>query len=254
MPDQLAHFLFARRVVEAADACVRRRVNMDSPAFRIGTFGPDPLFNDPSPRRRAEGVQMHRGSGREALERMRAPVKSGMPWAADYAAGFFCHYALDRLCHPYIKAGAAEGDFRHVALETAYDRELRNRGMDDMPRRLPLPYGALHAAACMYHHVTPGRLKTDIEIFWHIRRFLVLGEGTIIAHLPGKFMPKLDGLVPYRENSAGILRGIARLDEIIDSGIGEAADQLGRYLCAIDQNLTLDAWTDTDFSGFKTQL
>lgn len=253
MPDQLAHILFARRVVAAADENVRARVNPHSPAFRAGTFGPDPLFNDPSPYRRAEGVEMHRRSGREALERMRAPVRDHMPWAADYAAGFFCHYALDRLCHPDIRRMTAAGEIRHVALETAYDRRLRERGLNDLPRRIPLPKPALQAAANMYRRLTPGRLKTDIEIFWQIRRFLVLGGGTPLAHVPGKFVKKLDGLIPYAENTPGIERGIEILDQLIEGGIEEAAQQLNLYFAAIEKDLPFDHWTDADFSGLETQ-
>lgn len=249
MPEQLAHFLFARRVIAAADESVRARVNVHSPAFRAGSFGPDPLFNDPSPYRRAEGVEMHRRSGREALERMRAPVRDHMPWAADYAAGFFCHYALDRICHPEIRRMTAAGEVRHLALETAYDRLLRQRGLNDLPRRIPLPRPALQAAACMYERLNPAQLRADIEIFWLIRRFLVLGSGTPLAHVPGKFMKKLDGLIPYAENSPGIERGMGILDALIEGGVQIAADQIGRYFAAIDANQALDPWLDADFGG-----
>ena len=254
MPDQLAHILFARRVIARADEMVRARVNAASPAFRAGTFGPDPLFNDPSPRRRAEGFELHRRSGREALERMRGPVVDGMPWAADYAAGFFCHYALDRLCHPDIKRMAAAGEIRHVALETAYDRRLRQRGLNDLPRRILLSPPALRSAACMYQRLTPGQLRSDIEIFWQIRRFVAFGGGTPLAHVPGKFMAKLDGLIPYAENTPGIERGIDLLDRLMEEGVDAAAQQLGLYFAAIYENRPLDAWTDADFSGFQTQV
>ena len=252
MPDQLAHILFARKVVAAADASVRARVNVQSPAFRAGTFGPDPLFNDPSPYRRAEGVEMHRRSGREALERMRAPVRDHMPWAADYAAGFFCHYALDRLCHPDIRRMVAAGEIRHVALETAYDRRLRERGLSDLPRRIPLSPPALRAAACMYERPKLSQLKADIEIFWQIRRFLVLGGGTPLAHVPGKFIKKLDGLIPYAENTPEIERGIEILDRLIEGGVAEAARQLNLYFEAIEKDLPFDRFTDADFSGLET--
>lgn len=253
MPDQLAHFLFARRVLEGADEAVRSRVNSLSPAFRAGTFGPDPLFTDPSPRRRAEGVEMHRRSGRDALERMRKPVRDRMPWAADYAAGFFCHYALDRLCHPYIKEGASKGEFRHVGLETAYDRRLRERGNNDMPARIILSSAALKAASQMYKRVGPGYLKADIEIFWQIRRFLAFGGGTKLAYIPGKIVPRLEGLVPYPENSAAIERGIEALDQLMEESIAPATEQLNLYFECIDKNLPLDGWTNPDFSGFQTQ-
>ena len=68
MPDQLAHYLFARRVW-AACVELRRRIDPASPAFRVGSFGPDPLFNDLSGARRAQGFGAHRRPGREALEK-----------------------------------------------------------------------------------------------------------------------------------------------------------------------------------------
>ena len=75
MPDQLAHYLFGKRVVAAADRSLRRRVDPDSTAFRLGTFGPDPLFTDLSASHRAEGFGLHRQPGFVALERMRAGVR-----------------------------------------------------------------------------------------------------------------------------------------------------------------------------------
>ena len=253
MPDQIAHYLFARRVLAAAPSGVRARVCADSNAFRAGTFGPDPLFNDPSPRRRAEGFEMHRRSGRASLERMRVPVQKNMPWAADYAAGFFCHYALDRLCHPDIKAMVARGGVQHVPLEAAYDRALYLRGNRDVPRRIVLSKSALQAAAQMYERVGPGRYRADLEAFWQIRRLLIFGGGTKLAAIPGKFTPKLDGLIPHAQITPEVERGIAMLDNLMDAGVAPAARQLNLYFQAIDENLPLDCWTDADFSGFKTQ-
>lgn len=252
MPDQLAHYIFARRVLAAAPS-LRGRISTDAAAFRAGTFGPDPLFNDPSPYRRAEGFEMHRRPGREALERMRRPVEEKMPWAAEYAAGFFCHYALDRLCHPDILDMAKKGAARHVAIESAYDRELLLREDIRLPRRIPMSGSALRAAACMYERVGPGRLRADMEAFWQIRRFVVFGGGTPVAALPGRFNPGWDGLIP-RKNPAPELRAcFARLDELMKESVDIAARQLELYFQAIDQKLPLDGWLCADFSGFQTQ-
>lgn len=253
MPDQLAHFLFARRVMAATDRRLRALVSVDSPAFRAGSFGPDPLFNDPSPRRRAEGFEMHRRPGRESLERMREAVRMHMPWAADYAAGFFCHYALDRLCHPEIKAMAARGEIRHVALEAAYDRRLWQRGNRDMPRRIPMSASALKAAAQMYKRVGPARYRADLEVFWQIRRLMIFGGGTRLAEIPGRLQPKLDGLIPRAEPDEATLRGMDMLDALMEQSIAPAAQQLNLYFEAIEKDLPLDNWTNPDFSGFKTQ-
>lgn len=249
MPDQLAHLIFARRVVAAADERVRALVCPVSNAFRTGTFGPDPLFNDPAPRCRAEGFELHRHSGRDALERLRAPMKQRMPWIMDYAAGFFCHYALDRICHPDIKAMAARGEIRHVALETAYDRRLRLRGEGTLPVRIALSASALRACAQIYSRISPARFRMDLAAYWQIRRVLVLGGGSFLAHVPGKFQDRLDGLIPYAEPDPALLRGMDMLDGLMQDGVAPAAQQLNLFFDAVAQDLPFDPWTDADFSG-----
>ena len=249
MPDQLAHIRFARRVYAAADASIRARVCVDSMAFRCGTFGPDPLFNDPLPAGRAEGIGLHRQPGFVALERMRAPVRERMPWAADYAAGFFCHYALDRLCHPMLKDMAARGEAGHVAVETAYDRLLLSCGRDDMPARIRLSPSALRAAAAMYRGISPARFRADLAAYWAIKHFMLSGGSSHLAALPKHVKASWDGLIPYAAPSPGVLRGMERLEECIDASVEIAADQLNRYFAAMDENMPLDPWTDADFAG-----
>ena len=249
MPDQLAHIRFAREVLKAADSPVRARVCADSMAFRCGTFGPDPLFNDPLPKGRAEGFGLHRKPGRIALERMRAPVCGRMPWAADYAAGFFCHYALDRLCHPELKAMAARGEAEHVAVETAYDRALFERCRDDVPERIRLSPSALRAAAAMYEGISPARFRADLAAYWRIRRFSLLRASSLLAPIPGMIKPNLDGVIPYSTPSPGVARGMETLEALIAASVAPAAEQLSRYFAALDAGLPLDPWTDADFAG-----
>lgn len=254
MPDQLAHYLFALKVVEATDAQLRERINTDAPAFRAGTFGPDPLFNDPSSFRRAEGFELHRRPGKETMERMRRPLKEKLPWAEEYAAGFFCHYALDRLCHPDILDMARRGIARHVAIESAYDRELMLREGVRLPRRIHLSRSALRTAAHVYTRVGPGCLGADIEVFWQIRRFVLFGGGTPLALIPGKLNIGWDGLIPYKSPSDELKGCFNRLDELMEKSVQPAARQLGLYFNAVDKDLPLNDWLCADFSGFQTQL
>ena len=249
MPDQLAHIRFARRVLEAADPSIRVRVCADSKAFRCGTFGPDPLFNDPLPSGRAEGIGLHHRPGRIALERMREPVCSQMPWAADYAAGFFCHYALDRLCHPMLKEMAARGEAQHVAVETAYDRLLLQRSREDMPAWFHMSATALRAASMMYEGITPARFRADLAVYW-LSKYVTLGKCfSFLAPLPKLIKPSADGLIPYAKPSPGTILGMERLEACIDESVAPAAEQLNRYFVAFDDDLPLDPWTDADFAG-----
>lgn len=250
MPDQLAHFYFARRVLAAAEPSVRERVCADSMIFRCGTFGPDPLFNDPLPTGRAEGLGLHRKPGWVALERMRAPVRDGMPWAADYAAGFFCHYALDRLCHPELNELAARGVAPHVATETAYDRLLLERyGREDVPKRIELSHSQLQAAVAMYEGISPTRFRADLRAYWLLRRFLLFGGSSRIAPVPKFIRRNWDGLIPYAEPSPGVRHAMEVLDARVEASVDIAAGQLNRYFAALDANRPLDPWTGANFAG-----
>lgn len=249
MPDQLAHYLFARRALAISSPELRRRIDPDSVAFRLGTFGPDPLFTDPHSRRRAEGFCLHRHPGFVALERMRDAVRCGMSSAADYAAGFFTHYALDRICHPDLKAMDARGEARHLPLEAAYDRALYLRGDANLPRRIFPSEADCRAAVQMYHTLTPHQYRTDVRVYWAMRRALVLQSGHFLASLPGKLSAAWDGIIPYAEPSEGIRRGIDMLDQKLHEGAPIAAEQLQRYFEAIDAGGPLDPWVSPDFAG-----
>ncbi|MBQ8507006.1 MAG: zinc dependent phospholipase C family protein [Clostridia bacterium] len=248
MPDQLAHYLFARRVWAAAGE-LKPRIDPASPAFRAGSFGPDPLFNDFSSERRSQGFGMHRRPGREALEKLREPLKQNLPGAADYAAGFFTHYALDRLCHPDLKAMDARGEAKHVPTETAYDRALYLRGGCRLPRHIILSESACRIAAGMYEGVSARQFRLDLAAYWKLRRMLILGGGTKIADIADRLNPAWKGIVPSGTPSEGTLRGIKMLDGLLDAGVPIAAVQLERFFHAVENDLPLDGWTDFNFAG-----
>lgn len=250
MPDQLAHILFARRVMAACPA-LNRRIQVESPAFRAGSFGPDPLFNDPSPRRRAEGFELHRLPGRVSLQRMLQPVRSGMPWAAEYAAGFFCHYALDRLCHPELKALAAREGLNHIIIESAYDRLLHLRGEGDLPRSILLDAAALRAAASMYERLTPAEYRADLNTFWRIRRMLLYWGGTPLADIVARLHPDWSGMIPRKVLPVAVADGVQMLEARLEASVPLAAEQLQRYFEAIAHDLPLDPWVNADFAGGK---
>lgn len=249
MPDQLAHYIFARRVLAAARPQIQNRVDPDSTAFRLGTFGPDPLFTDLNSHHRSEGFWLHRQPGFVSLERMRDAVRRELPRAADYAAGFFTHYALDRICHPDLKAMDARGEAKHLPLEAAYDRALYQRGFQNLPRRIRTGEEDCCAAARMYRALTPRQYGADVRVYWAMRRALVLQSGRFLASLPGKLSPAWDGIIPYAEPPAGILRGFEVLDQWLSDGVPVAAEQLERYFDAIDSGAPLDPWTALNFAG-----
>lgn len=248
MPDHIAHLLFARRVVQAAPQGVRARINPDAPLFRAGCFGPDPLFNDPRAAGRHEGHALHRCAGRESLERLRPIFAAGSSGAIDFTAGFFCHYALDRLCHPELIAMAARGEARHVAVETAYDRRLLQGGAV-FPHRVALSADELQIAAAPYRDVTPAQYRIDLSLFWKLRGLMRAGGGTPLAPLLGRTVRVLDGVIPYKAPSEGIVRGMDALHRRIDASVLPAAEQLAALFAAFDAQLPLGEWFDASYAG-----
>ena len=246
MPDQLAHMIFAREA--ALRAGLSARLDLTSAAFCAGTFGPDPLFNDVSANIRAFGLGMHKRPAREAMERMREPILGGMPMAAEYAAGFFCHYALDRICHPTLIEMARRGEAKHIAVETAFDRLLYQQGAGHLRRRLMLGRAGLLAAVQMYPGVSPRRFQADVNIYLRLRRAMVLG-GTPLATVAGLVAPKYRGVVPFSHPDAGTRAGMQRLEALMRENIDLAAEQLARFFSAVDGGAPFDAWLNADFSG-----
>ncbi|MBQ3574951.1 MAG: zinc dependent phospholipase C family protein [Clostridia bacterium] len=248
MPDQLAHFLFARRVYEKCGDDIRRRIDVSSPAFRAGTFGPDPLFNDTNALRRREGFEMHRLSCAELMERMRPAIRRGMPRAADYAAGFFCHYALDRICHPELIRRHSAGPDRHVPMETAYDRYLFLRGERDVPHRIPLSDADCRAACEMYLSQTPESFRRNVNAYWRLRRLLLAAGGGPLSRIAA-VKPAWKGIIPEKHPGEGIKSAIAMLDEYLESSVDTAAEQLERLFRSFDGETEFDPWLDYNFKG-----
>lgn len=252
MPDQLAHYLFARRVWAALGKDMQNRIDPTSMAFRAGSFGPDPLFNDLSAARRSQGFQLHKRSGAAAMERFRQAVRNNQPSAADYAAGFFSHYALDRLCHPYLKSLDKQGKLRHIPLEIAYDRALKARGeaeTRDLPRSIVLSYDACRVAILPYEGVDIAAFYRDVRAYWKLRILLLEGGGRL-GLLGNRLGAGWRGVLACDAPSQDVQAGIDQLDQLLLASVQPAAAQLEACFSAFDGGSALDSWLDADFSGF----
>ena len=246
MPDQLAHYLYGREMVRRAG--LARRIDADSAVFRAGTFGPDPLFNDPRGNIRRLGLGMHKRPGREPMELLRRAVRDELPQAEAYAAGFFCHYALDRICHPLLYGMERRGEAKHVATETAFDRILYKKKLGKLRLSLSLGDDACRAAVQIYPSLSPTDFQRDINLYLVLRR-IMSSSGTPLAAVSAAVLPKYRGLVPFSTPDAQTQRGIERLEQVMRDNIDLASEQLKRFFDAIDRNTALDPWLDADFAG-----
>lgn len=113
MPAFSTHYLFSHELmaqIQAADPDIR----LDASAVYYGTQGPDVLFFHrilpimPGKSYNPAGSRMHRANPNTLFEAMLAYAKTldgaQLERALSYIYGFLCHYALDRVAHPYIYA------------------------------------------------------------------------------------------------------------------------------------------------------
>ena len=108
MPAFSTHYLFAKEMMEDLRRAADFPLNKD--AVLIGTQGPDIFFFhralpwQKGKMLRKAGSAMHRAKCGEILDCFRrcCDQKKDNSIAKSYVYGFILHYALDRICHPYI--------------------------------------------------------------------------------------------------------------------------------------------------------
>lgn len=112
MPSVLTHDFFGRDVYGAVGAELGFTTTDEMDAFLLGNQGPDPLFylvlNPLFDKSSHVGTLMHDEKPSELLLAMRTAIEGldgdERRFCRAYAAGFLCHYLLDRTTHPFIFA------------------------------------------------------------------------------------------------------------------------------------------------------
>lgn len=110
MPAFSTHYIFARELVPWLEAEKKASLNID--ALYLGAQGPDifffhralPWMSGKSLRK--TGSALHRAKPEFIFENMRryAELSERKDTVLSYILGFIMHYALDRVCHPYVYA------------------------------------------------------------------------------------------------------------------------------------------------------
>lgn len=177
MPDFYAHEIFGAKVFAALPQTVQARLEPEKDAWQCGLYGPDPLFfyHPLWPNRPChEGHVLHRQPPAVVLERYHTPQAMATPYAAGYAAGYYCHYALDAACHPLVNKVSRGNPLRHTIIEGAFDRALRDAGDGHSTAPLILPEDpALYTAAAMgYAYAKPEQYRSALKRFCQASRML----------------------------------------------------------------------------------
>ena len=196
MPHFYAHRVFGEQVWLALPHTLRQRLARGYPAFRLGLYGPDPLFfhslrrSDPVI---IQGLEQHRLPPERTLEAFRGQEKH--PQAVAYAGGWLCHYMLDRACHPLIMAACGGHSLSHAAIELALDRRLKARY--PLPREESYPPSAFAAAVIPCPGVTPQQFQGALRGFYRFSKSTAtLYHGRGDPALQAKLIARLTGAVP----------------------------------------------------------
>lgn len=134
MPDVAVHAAFGREVLASLAPEIRDVIRPDPWTF--GLFGPDLWFmHKPWRRREGRGRRMHTTQPGAFLSELlrRAGNSPCREELFSWLAGFFCHYALDSVTHPYIIYTTTEEYHYprcHMSLEHELDiRQFRRDGI-----------------------------------------------------------------------------------------------------------------------------
>ncbi len=134
MPDAAVHASFGREVFSSLSPEIQSVIH--SEPWTFGLFGPDLWFlYKPWRRREGRGRQMHTTRPGAFLTALleRAKVSPHREELFSWLAGFFCHYALDSITHPYIIYVTTEEHHYprcHMSFEHELDmRQIRRDGI-----------------------------------------------------------------------------------------------------------------------------
>ena len=130
MPDVAVHAAFGREVLASLASDVREVIRPDPWTF--GLFGPDLWFMyKPWLRRQGRGRQMHTDRPGVFLSTLldRAGTSACREELFSWLAGFFCHYALDSITHPYIIYITTE-EYHYPRCHMSFEHELDMRQIE----------------------------------------------------------------------------------------------------------------------------
>lgn len=186
MPAFSTHYIFAKEMMSFLKTAADFELNED--AVFLGTQGPDifffhrvfPWLSGKSLRK--YGSMLHRVKPESVFEEMRTYCKlSDKPdIAKSYTYGFMLHYALDRICHPYVyslqneitkKHKLTNPHTAHNMIEFSIDAYLLNKRLKianpskfDTSKVICLEDNTVHEIAKLLHYSIPKIINKNLSI------------------------------------------------------------------------------------------
>ncbi|MDE5549381.1 MAG: zinc dependent phospholipase C family protein [Clostridia bacterium] len=129
MPSLYAHYYFANKCVDKFPAELQKIIADNRKFYDLGSHGGDLLFYFKPYKKndiRSYGSQLHRENFIEQISRFKESASGSCHSQRDiaYLAGYYTHFILDSVVHPYVCKVDAEKVEKHLVIEVDYDRKL----------------------------------------------------------------------------------------------------------------------------------
>lgn len=172
MPSTYAHYRFGSQLLPTLPADTRRTISRFRRMFDVGLHGPD-IFFFYSPVTNFGynlGHKYHFQNGKDFFTRVcRTTRMEGGEAAQSYLYGLLCHYALDRVIHPFIEMLDLPDPTFHVRLEAEFDRFLLEKDgktpahEQDLSPHIQLTPGECETVAKFYPGSTAGAVRSGVR-------------------------------------------------------------------------------------------
>lgn len=173
MPSTYAHYRMGVALLPTFPADVRRTIQRFRRLFDVGLHGPDIFlyYNPILPTSVGTlGSKYHAQTGREYFQRVCRVARLEKSEAAQaYIYGALCHYALDSVCHPFVKEQAEQGVATHGQIEVEFDRFLLEKDgkippeSQDLSNHLRLTPGECATVAKFYPPATSRQVQDSLR-------------------------------------------------------------------------------------------
>lgn len=187
MPSTYAHYRMGVALLPTFPADVRRTIQRFRRLFDVGLHGPDIFlyYNPVLPTATgALGSKYHGQTGREFFQRVCRVARLEKSEAAQaYIYGALCHYALDSVCHPFVKEQAEQGNVTHAEIEVEFDRFLLEQDgkippeSQDLSPHLYLTPGECATVAKFYPSATVRQVQDSLRNMAYFVKLLAAPEG-----------------------------------------------------------------------------
>ena len=260
MPSVYAHYYFADKCVDKFPEELKKIIADNRKFYDLGSSGGDLLFYYKPYKKndiRSYGSHLHKEIFAEQIYRFRESASGSCHRERDiaYLAGYYTHFILDSVVHPYILKVDAEKVEKHLIIEVDYDRKLLiktgENPYSNKYLRFQINDAETQETVAKYMNTSPANIKKTLKGRKLFTKLISSQNRLWRAIL--KFLFKASGnragfdiLVQKSENDkCGAVR--ERIDELMKSALIEAEKYSKEFYAFLNSAQPLSERFECDF-------